>query len=247
MNMNKIMLACLCVITLTQCKSYEIPFEKFASIAVTHASPGTGLADVLVDGKVTSIARINYNGSTRTNAAGNSVYLPVLVGNRTIMFSTDTAKTNLFQSAADYTAGKIQSIYAYDTLLNGKIRFMTLNDDLTLPTGTNAKVRFLNLAPLQSAVDVTFLRTSAIPNDSVTISNNTYAGASPNTALLEKFVSLPGGTYTIKLKNAGTQTVVLTANTATLLTAGRITTVFASGTAKGLPLTINTINNFGSL
>ena len=86
MNMDKIILACFCVVLLTQCKPYEIPFEKFASIAVTHTSPGTGSADVLVDGKVTSIARIVYNGSTRTNAAGNSVYLPVLVGNRAIMF-----------------------------------------------------------------------------------------------------------------------------------------------------------------
>lgn len=246
MNMDKIILACFCVVLLTQCKPYEIPFEKFASIAVTHTSPGTPGMDVLVDGKVTSIARINYNGSTRTNLAGISVYLPVLVGSRTIVMSNDSAKTNIFSTSKEYSEGKIHSIYAYDTLLNGKVRFMTLNDDLTLPSGTNAKVRFLNLAPLQASVDVTFLRTSAAPMDSVTLSNFAYAGASPNTALLEKFTSLPGGSYTIKLKNAGTQTVVLSA-TSTMLTPGRITTVFASGTAKGQPLTINGINNFGVL
>lgn len=247
MNMKKIIFAGICVVVLTQCKPYEIPFVKFASVAVTHTSPGTGSVDILVDGLVTSIARIGYNVTTRTNGAGNSVYLPVKVGSRTIMFSADTAKTNFFLTTGDYTEGKIHSIYAYDTLLNGKVRFMKLNDNLTLPTGTNAKVRFLNLAPLLVPVDVTFLRTSATPLDSVTISNIAYAGATPNTTALEQFVSLPGGTYTIKLKNAGTQTVVISATTSTMLTAARITTVFASGTVKSLPLAINTINNFGSL
>ncbi len=247
MNMSKIILGCFCVVLLTQCKPYEVPFERFGSVAVTHSSPGTGTIDVLVDGKVTSISRIAYNVTSRTNLAGQSVYLPVLVGSRAISISPDTAKTTFTQLTNDFAAGDIRSIYMYDTLLNGKTRSMILKDDLTLPTGTNAKVRFLNLAPMLAPVDVTLLRTSASPMDSVTISNVAYAGASPNTAVLEVFRSIPGGSYTIKLKNAGTQTVVLSASTTTMLTAGRITTVFASGSVKSVPLAINTINNFGVL
>ena len=100
--------------------------------------------------------------------------------------------------------------------------------------------------------------------DSVTIPNQTYVGnTTPDIAALSAFKAITGVTgnpigkapnisgltdffrnnrYTIKLKTAGTQTVL--AQTVTTLMAGRIYTIFARGTAKGQALGITIAQNY---
>jgi hypothetical protein len=104
-----------------------------------------------------------------------------------------------------------------------------------VPTGTNVHVRFLHLAPLAPAVDITLLRTSP-STDSVTLTNRSYLGATPNATALSAFAPIPGGTYTIRVKLPGTQTVVATFALGTNLSSGRIVTLAATGTARGQAL-----------
>jgi len=101
------------------------------------------------------------------------------------------------------------------------LRAVQLTDDLTVPSGTNVHVRFLHLAPLAPAVDITLLRTSP-STDSVTLTNRSYLGATPNATALSAFAPIPGGTYTIRVKLPGTQTVVATFPLGTNLSSGRI-------------------------
>jgi hypothetical protein len=116
------------------------------------------------------------------------------------------------------------------------LRAVQLTDDLTVPSDTTVHVRFLHLAPLAPAVDITLVRTSP-KLDSVTIRNRAYIGATPNASALSAFTPIPGGTaYTLKVKAAGTQTVVATFSLGTALTSRRIVTLVATGTARGQAL-----------
>lgn len=238
--MKKILaLALISTAVLTSCeKAFEQPAD-WTSAAVIHAAPGTDTLHAFVD-----TGRYTATGVTYLN---NSTYLPVLAGSHpvNIIKGTTFSGTKYVPTFNwNFERGKIYSFFVYDTVpaAGGTAKVLRLTDDLTLPTGTNTNVRFLHLAPNGPAVDVTLLRTSVTPNDSVTITNRSYIGATPNEASLSAFMPIPGGTYTAKVKAAGTQTVLLSSSVA--LNAGRIVTLFATGTAKGRPLAIGSFRHY---
>ena len=238
----------------TACKKALEQPGDFSSVAVIQASPvsitsPTDTLNVFVDNMKYNSSGIIYNT--------NSTYLPVLAGTKTIdirrAMITNTAN---YVSSFSHTfeKGMAYSFFVYDTTTasSGQARILRLNDNLTLPAAGNSHVRFLHLAPTGAAVDVTLIRTSVTPNDSVTISNRTFVGSSPNEATLSAFTPIPRGVYTARVKTAGTQTVLAT-STATLLTAaatgaslseGRIVTLYATGTAKGRPLAIGAFRHY---
>jgi hypothetical protein len=227
----------------------------WTSVAIIHASPvsSTNPSDTLhvfVDGTRYNSTGILYNT--------NSTYIPIVAGSKTFDIRRGTAST----SSGDYTkyvnsfsytlqTGGAYSFFVYDTTTTSSAsdaKVLRLKDDLTLPGSVNSKVRFLHLAPKAAPVDVTLLRTSVTPNDSLTITNKSYVGSSPNEETLSLFIAVPRGTYTAKVKNAGTQTV-LTSATVTLtngadVTQGRIVTIYITGTAKGRPLAIGQFRHY---
>jgi hypothetical protein len=172
--------------------------------------------------------------------------MPITPGSRSIKVSPDSGKTNVINANLQFDALKAYTVVAYDTLAASgtpTLRAVQLTDDLTVPSGTNVHVRFLHLAPLAPAVDLTLVRSVATP-DSVTLNNRTYLGASPNAASLSAFTPIPGGTYTLKVKLAGTQTVVATFSLGTTLTSGRIITLAAIGTARGQALSAMALRHY---
>lgn len=211
-----------------------------ASFAVIHAAPGAPTVDILVDGLVANGSRrLGYRLLSAGGGAGaGGIYMPLANGTRNIKISPDSGKNNVISADLSFPANSASTIVVYDTLAASgplSLRFVQLSDNLTAPTGTNVHVRFLHLAPLAPAVDVTLIRGANI--DSVTITNRSYLGATPNAATLSTFTPITGGSaYTFKVKLAGTQTVVNTGSLATNLSVGRIVTLSAVGTAKGLPL-----------
>ena len=228
----------------TSCKKALEQPADWSSMAVIHASPvststPTDTLHVFVD-----TMRYNSTGITYNT---NSNYLPVLAGSRKIDIRRGANNASLnYVSSFTYTFERAQaySFFVYDTTTSntGTAKVLRLKDDLTLPTGTNTQVRFLHLAPKGGAVDVTLLRTSATPKDSITITNSSYVGADPNMDALSKFTSIPGGTYTAKVKLAGTQTVTLISDIA--LNSGRIVTIYITGTAKGRPLAVGSFRHY---
>ena len=226
----------------------------WTSVAVIHASPvaATNPSDTLhvfVDGTRYNSAGILYNT--------NSTYLPVVAGAKTFDIRRGTASNSngdfsKYVNSFSYTlqTGGAYSFFVYDTTTSASAsdaKVLRLKDDLTLP-GNTSRVRFLHLAPRGSAVDITLLRTSSTPNDSVTISGKSFIGGSPNEESLAPFISVPRGTYTAKIKTAGTQTVLASA-TVTLtngadVTQGRIVTLYITGTAKGRPLAIGQFRHY---
>jgi uncharacterized membrane protein len=238
-------------------KAFEQPAD-YSSVAVIQASP------VVVQTQTTPTDTLHvFVDTMRYNATGmtyntNSGYLPVLSGSKTINIrrginSTYTNYVNSF--TYNFEVGKAQTFVVYDTATSstGQAKLLRLKDDLTLPAANMSHVRFLHLAPNGPAVDVTLVRTSVAPTgtpvlspfDSVTITNKSYVGATPNEDALSAFTPVPRGTlYTVKVKTAGTQTV-LTSFTLNLtqsqttgsdVNQGRIVTLYVTGTAKGRSL-----------
>lgn len=222
------------------CKKTE-NIRVFASLAMIHASPGSPSVEIYrdtVSGRF-SVGTIPY--------LGNSGYLGIEPGTRRLEVRTATTPplTVLTRAADDFQPGDIYSYFVYDTVNNNSVRAFRVKDDLTPPAGLTTKVRFFHLAPNAPAVDVTFLRTGVSPADSVTLTNRSYVGNNPQQSQLDSwanFTTMPSGNYQIRVKLAGTQTVVLTASTS--FGANRIATVYASGTARSLPLALGIHRNF---
>lgn len=242
--------ALVSLLLLSACdKAFEQP-EGYSSFAVIHASPvsatsPTDTIHVFVDTAKYTGAGVTYLGS--------SGYLPVLAGTRNInLRRKNVNSSDLYVNTFphEFQTAKIYSFFVYDTTTSatGTARVLRLKDDLTLPAAGMAHVRALHLAPRGPAVDITLLRTSVTPNDSITITNRTYVGAQPNEDELSAFTAVPRGSYTVKIKLAGTQTVAVSANVAltpgTDVSLGRIVTLFVTGTAKGRPLAIGSFRHY---
>ncbi|RYY48087.1 MAG: DUF4397 domain-containing protein [Chitinophagaceae bacterium] len=250
--MKKIFGLALATVALaTSCKEeFEQP-KNYSSFAVIQASPTSATAPT--DTVNVYVGTAKYTSSPLTYLTSSfGPYLPVLSGSHTINIRRKTADSSLYVNNFDYNfepAG-IYSFFVYDTTTSatGQAKVLKLKDDLTLPATTNSKVRFLHLAPTAPAVDITLLRTSVTPNDSVTISNKAYIGATPDETALAAFTSVPRGVYTAKVKAAGTQTVITTLaadmSRGTDVTQGGIFTIYATGTAKGRPLAVRLFRNY---
>jgi hypothetical protein len=231
-------------------QALELTAQSSATVAFIHAAPGAPAVDVLVDGLLSNGSRrLTYGTVSAGGGVGNGgAYMPITPGTRNIKVSPDSGRTNVINATLQFDALKAYTVVAYDTLLASgtpALRSVQLSDNLTPPTGTNVHVRFLHLAPLAPAVDLTLLRTSAATPDSVTLTNRTYLGATPNATALSTFAPIPGGTaYTLRVKLAGTQTVVATFNLGATLSSGRIITLAAIGTARGAALGAMALRHF---
>jgi hypothetical protein len=260
--MKKIYCALLIAGAVTGCmkKVDEIKVgNNFASVAVINAAP-TSVANslngnVYVNGSLQTAGAINYRGS--------SGYLAVRTGSSEIRYVATTLDSARFieRTGDNFEAGKSYTYVIYDTVATTqtgaarRLKSIRLNDDLTLSgKQPNAGyIRVLHLAPLASAIDVTFLRTNVTPSDSVTVANRTYIGSSPAQAQIDALSTfstmLPlgfNGNYTIKVKQAGTQTVLatLTSNLTTQTLNQSFVTVYVTGGVQGQPVSIGVFRHY---
>jgi hypothetical protein len=253
--MKKIFIYLLSGLVLSSCmKKPDLisPSNDFASVAFINAAPGSTSATSLTSGHV--FVDNNQRSSSVVGYRVNSGYISVSPGTRAIDFRSVTPDSAKFvnYTTENFEARKAYTVIVYDTLSASSrvLKSVRLEDDLTLPTAGTANVRFLHLAPLAGAVDVTFLRTNVTPNDSVTILNKTFIGSSPDQKGLSEFnITLPlgvAGLYTVKVKTAGTQTVLVQGNVNLTTAAGNqgIATVYVTGGAAGQPLGLGIFRHY---
>jgi hypothetical protein len=123
--------------------------------------------------------------------------------------------------------GRNYSVFAYDTILNGKSKVFALEDDLSAPPSGKAKVRFLHLSPGNLAVDIT-------ANDVIVFDNRSYAD-NVTTGSKAAFKTMDAGTYTIGVRLAGSNpsipAIVTVQNIS--IEAGKIYTIYAKGLVTG--------------
>ena len=241
--MKKIIGFCIAVVMLYACGKENTFSTNFGSAAVVHASPGTASFAVFDDtvrktgGTVAYLASSGYLGFTAEPG-------------RKIRLTADlTGTTVLGSRTSDFEQGRPSTYFAYDTIptSGGTVKFLRLTDDLSLPASGRVKVRFAHLAVNAPAVDVTLLRTSVTPNDSVTLTNRSFVGANPSSEVItqaQTFGEIPLGTYSVRVKLAGTQTLARTPQTVQLTAINGIYSLYATGTARGQMLTAGVFRNF---
>jgi hypothetical protein len=243
--MKKLFILIVTGAVLAGCGKENTLSTSISSAAFINASPGTPSFQILGDTMQLT--------STALALRANSGYLGFTPGTRRIEVKSGTNNANSHINATTQTfdQGSAYTYIVYDTLAGattattGSLRFARLNDNLALPNAGLVKVRFIHTAINAPAVDVTLLRTSATTPDSVTISNASYIGNTPNVNALSTFSNIPAGTYSIRVKLAGTQTLALIpAPSATLTATQGIYTLFATGTAKGQPLSVGAFRNY---
>jgi hypothetical protein len=228
------------------CAKDPAPFEQLGSAVFIHASPGTGALQVTRD-TITSapftLSSVGYGA--------NSTYLGVPVGSRRFRVWQTTAPTTFIVDRTDnFNLKDMYTYVLYDTInpTTSRTSVLRLKDDLTPPATGRVHVRFLHLARNAPTVDVTLLRTSVTPNDSVTLTSRSFIGESPNPEALQAFTPIPGGLYTAKLKVPGTQNVITTFTVGTtanpILGAQRIVTLFATGTTRGTALALGNARHY---
>jgi hypothetical protein len=249
-NIRKIISIVLLAVVIVSCGKENQYSNDFAAVAFVNASPAAPVAGftVFVD-TIAQGATIAYRSTTGSGTG--SVYLSVRPGTRNIelrnVVNFQTVKY-MEMPETTFETNTASTFFIYDTLsaANQKLKALRLSDDLSLPATGSVKVRFVPLAVNAAPMDVTFLRTSVTPNDSITLTNRSYVGANPNVSTLSAFTTIPLGTYTIKLKPTGTQTVSATA--AATLNGGTgfygIYSVYSTGTARGLPLAVSVVNHY---
>jgi hypothetical protein len=228
------------------CGKVKTYSTDYSAAAFINAAPGNTTFNVLVDGISQTATALVFKGT--------SPYLNVSPGQRNIVIrNTNPAQVVDYKTLTEsFVTNTASTFVVYDTLatVTSALRTVRLNDDLSAPATGFVKFRFLPLAIFSPEVDVTYLRTSVTPNDSVTVSNLAYIGNNPSAATLskiEKFITLPGGSYTIKQKLTGTQTLYSTPVTFNPTVAGAfkgIYTFYTNGTAQGQPLGVNVFRNF---
>jgi hypothetical protein len=216
---------------------------NFASTVFINASPsvsgtsGRPGINIYYDTVKKTFTNVAYGGTTG--------YVPAAPG--TYKFEVRSSIDNVTKyvertnEAVEY--GKASTVIIYDTLTGsptaptGTLKSVRLSDDMTPGTAGTLKFRLFNLAPKGGPVDITFLRTSVSPNDSVTFSNVTFIGGSPDPVALSAFNrSVPLGNYTIKIKNPGVPHPAITSATIGFPTNNQWTytyTFFVTGNATG--------------
>jgi hypothetical protein len=213
--MNKRMIIFIAAATMFWgCGKENVTSNTISTAMFVNAAPGNTTHNVILDG-------ISQTGTALAFRAV-SPYLNVDVGSHKIDLRSNNLAlpTEYAKLEESFTDNSASTFVAYDTLTSptGKFRTARFNDDLTSPKVGFIKFRVLPLAIVgPSSIDVTYLRTSNVAPilpDSVTISNLNNIGTSPTSAQIEnlsKFAEIPAGNYTIKVKVAGTQTLVTSA------------------------------------
>ena len=195
---------------LQQFKSEE--FESVSgdgsALMLIHASPDAPAVDVRVDA-FTVASELAYPENTN--------YLDVETGDRYVQIFASGTDTAVFQDTLAIAENTTYSIFAANEAAS--LELLILEDDLTAPAAGNAHVRFIHLSPDAPAVDVT------LEDGTVVFGDYEFKEAS-------EFTPVAAGTVDLKVRAAGTSTVVLDVGHVNLVD-GTIYTIFARGFLTG--------------
>ena len=201
--------------SLTACEDDDDIMQKEnARVLVVHASPDAPGVDLLVDNKKVNASALNY--------PNNTGYLDLEAGNRNIKVNATGTSNTVINADVALTKDMNYSVFAYDMV--SAIKPLIVMDNLAAPANGKAHIRFLHLSPGAPAVTVGVLNGSTfVP----LFSNRSFETAATATAN-QNFTPVDAGTYTVQVRVAGTETVVLTVPDVPLQN-GKIYTVFARG------------------
>lgn len=205
---TRISAVCILSVMLSSClkdHTTNVPSSPVSVMSVIQASTGQPVLDFYLDG-------------TRVNASGlalgdNLDYFRAYSGKRKASFNQQGSGTQLFADTVT-----LKENVAYSLCFVGKSTapsLFLLTDSLSQPSSGSAYVRFVNLSPDASAVDL------AVKDGAVLATNKDFKG-------FTSFFLLQGKTYSFEIRAAGTSTVLATMNSVTIAN-GYIYTIYLEG------------------
>jgi hypothetical protein len=230
-SLRKMLVPVLALGLFSSCSKDDNEIAATAKLSATHASPGSPVVDIYVDGAKVTSTQLTYPGTT--GVSGNP-YLEVNSGVRNVKVSPN-GTLNVIDANLSLDPGKAYSVFAYGVLGTGTtLRALLLTDDLTTPATGKAHIRFIHLSPDAPAVDIELVKTGSA---AINLTNIPYVGATPNATTLSTFTPVDAGVYTVNVRATGTTTVVLSAPLT--FAAGKIYTIYARGLlANGVGTTL---------
>jgi Domain of unknown function (DUF4397) len=178
------------------------PTEAFGRIRFVNAVPNAAPVNVTVDGVPMGVNLI-YGPATST-ATSATVYNAAYGGNRRFVVTRTADQTvTVLDAEVAITADTSQTIYA--TTQGATNNFFVTLDNLQLPSGSQVKIRAVNLAPGMGNVDVYV----TAPNADITALTPQFANVAPRAAT--DYLTLARATYQVRFTTAGTKTVRLSA------------------------------------
>ncbi|WP_345951441.1 MULTISPECIES: DUF4397 domain-containing protein [unclassified Mucilaginibacter] len=198
--------------TLTSClkdndnDGYVAP--KSALISVINASPDSQPLDFYLD---------QNRGNNYPISYGNGLdYINAYTGKRTASFYVAGTQTKIKSDTMTLNVDRAYTLYL--TNLTATPDFVLLQDAIEKPAAGQAAIRLVNVSPTAPAVDL------AIKDGAVLVNNKAYKGFST-------FVPVQGnGTYTLEIRQTGTNTVLASIPNANLKS-NAVYTVWLQGLA----------------
>lgn len=183
-----------------------------SNIMLINASPNAPDIDAYADAAKINSVSLSYPSSTN--------YLSVASGNKSFIVKQGGTNTSLFTTPTfPFVNNKSYSVFLVDSA--SKASAIILQDNLATPVSDTAHFRILQLSPNTANVDF-ILRSGS---DSIPITNKAFKEVTNLYAVKAK-------TYNIKVKLAGTETVIATA-TGVVLSSRKIYTLFLKGFSGG--------------
>jgi uncharacterized protein DUF4397 len=188
-----------------------------ANYMVVHASPGSPAVELYLDDVKATTSATSFGSASSYASIAPKQYNVKLAAVNTI--------NPIAETTVNLNNGGNYSIFAYDTLLNSKVKIFSVEDDLSAPPSGKAKIRFFHLSPTDIAVDI-------LANNTVLFPNRKYAD-NVSDGSKASFITVDAGTYTVDVKIASSSLPSLLSIPGVVVEAGKIYTIVAKGKIKG--------------
>jgi hypothetical protein len=189
-----------------------------ARVRFVNASPDSPALDALIGtaNVVEALGAQRFTAYFIVNAGSSSLTMRPTAGGA----GAAVQATATFEPSRDYS---VLAVGAFDAL-----ELVVLTDDNTLPTAGNARIRVLHVAPSGATLDV-YVTTPGASLDAAppTVSSTSFKSVSA-------YMSMPIGTYQVRLVAAGTKTVEHDAGTFSF-GAGEVHSIFVLDAPGGGP------------
>ncbi|RYE36203.1 MAG: DUF4397 domain-containing protein [Sphingobacteriaceae bacterium] len=195
---------------IVSCNTSGVSPTYQSRLQVINALPGSTPINFRLNSTQRSTSAITFPGS--------SGYISVNPDTNYIQFVTAASSTVLNTNNTTINRLKLIADSSYSVFLTGttsNYSILKLNDVLTNPANSRAKIRFVNVAADAGALDITINGTGIYSN----IANRSVA----------PFVEVPAGTYEFKAMKTGVTATTLATLSNVVLTDGKIYTLYAAG------------------
>lgn len=187
-----------------------------AMVRVLHASPDAPAVDVYLDDTI-------VDALTNVPFGTISDYIAIPTGDHNVkVYATGATSSPVIDADVTVSTGKKYTIAATDAVASIEAQVL---EDMPSPSCDTAQVRVVHFSADAPAVDVA--PAGAAPADAV-VKNLAYPNATD-------YLSLPGGTYDLDVRLAGTSTVALALPDVAIEGCNSYS-VFAIGSAAGTPV-----------